>query len=165
MIEVVGKLDVNKKAEHAELFDLVKGLLQQIELPRQARSPSTIRAIKGFVAYRCSLCLSVVSAQRDSFRIGTVTETVTREMKLCSDSSPTSGDRARGQSGRRGLLGVVCDAKDTDGPPDPGLTWESSGPDAPATRLASAADSGRAGLFTALAGGGQSVLPDAGPPP
>jgi hypothetical protein len=45
MIEVVGKMDANNKAEQAELFDLLKGLLQQIKLPKQERSRSTIKAI------------------------------------------------------------------------------------------------------------------------
>lgn len=45
MIEIVGKMDANNKAEQAELFDLLKGLLQQIKLPKQERSRSTIKAI------------------------------------------------------------------------------------------------------------------------
>jgi hypothetical protein len=45
MVEVVGRMDANNKAEQAELFDLLKGLLQQIKLPKQERSRSTIKAI------------------------------------------------------------------------------------------------------------------------
>lgn len=45
MIEVVGKMAATTKTEQAELFDLLKGLLQQIKLPKQERSRSTIKAI------------------------------------------------------------------------------------------------------------------------
>lgn len=45
LIEVIGRMDDNKKVEQAELFDLVKGLLQQIKLPKQERSRSTIKVI------------------------------------------------------------------------------------------------------------------------
>ena len=45
MVEVVGRMDANNKAEQAELFDLLKGLFQRIKLPKQERSRSTIKAI------------------------------------------------------------------------------------------------------------------------
>ena len=45
MIGVVGKMDSSLKAEQAQLFDLLKGLLQQINLPKQERSRSAIKAI------------------------------------------------------------------------------------------------------------------------
>jgi len=45
MIEIVGKIDADNKAEQAELFDLLMGLLQQIKLPKQERSRSTIKVI------------------------------------------------------------------------------------------------------------------------
>ena len=45
MIEVVGRMEANNKAEQAEIFDLLRGLLQQLKLPKQERSRSTIKAI------------------------------------------------------------------------------------------------------------------------
>ena len=45
LIEVIGKMDANHKSEQAELFDLLKGLLHQIKLPKQERSRSAIKAI------------------------------------------------------------------------------------------------------------------------
>ncbi len=45
MVEVVGKITADRKAEQAELFDLLKGLLQQVKLPKQDRSRSTIKVI------------------------------------------------------------------------------------------------------------------------
>lgn len=45
LIEVIGKMDAIHKSEQAVLFDLLKGLLHQIKLPKQERSHSTIKAI------------------------------------------------------------------------------------------------------------------------
>jgi len=45
LIEVVGKMPADRKTEQAELFDLLKGLLQQVKLPEQDRSRSTIKVI------------------------------------------------------------------------------------------------------------------------
>ncbi|MGE0471002.1 MAG: hypothetical protein AB7L09_26480 [Nitrospira sp.] len=45
LIEVVGKMTADRKPEQAELFDLLKGLLQQVKLPEQDRSRSTIKVI------------------------------------------------------------------------------------------------------------------------
>ena len=45
LIEVIGKMNTNHKTEQAELFDLLKGLLHQIKLPKQEQSRSTIKII------------------------------------------------------------------------------------------------------------------------
>ncbi len=45
LIDVIGKLDENHKTEQAELFDLLKGFLKQIELSKEKRSPSVIKLI------------------------------------------------------------------------------------------------------------------------
>ena len=45
LIGVIGKLDERHKSEQAELFDLLKGFLKQIELSKDKRSPSVIKLI------------------------------------------------------------------------------------------------------------------------
>ena len=45
LIGVIGKLDESHKSEQAELFDLLKGFLKQIELSKEKRSPSVIKLI------------------------------------------------------------------------------------------------------------------------
>ncbi len=45
LIDAIGRMDEAQKSQQAELYDLVKGLLHQIRLPKEERSPSTIKVI------------------------------------------------------------------------------------------------------------------------
>jgi hypothetical protein len=45
IVQVIAQINDAHKAERAELYDLLKGLLQQINLPQKDRSPSTIRVV------------------------------------------------------------------------------------------------------------------------
>lgn len=44
LIEAIGRMDVDLRAQQAELYDLVKGLLHQAKLPKDERSLGSIRA-------------------------------------------------------------------------------------------------------------------------
>jgi len=45
LVETIARLGEDRRAEQSELYDLIKGLTQQIKLPKEERSVSTVRAI------------------------------------------------------------------------------------------------------------------------
>lgn len=67
LLEIIKRMEDEHKTEQAELYDLARGLASQIQLPKEERSPSTIRCIWDRIRKVGGVSAEVIEFVNDNF--------------------------------------------------------------------------------------------------